>query len=184
MTGWASCLRCAEVREFESFEVWRSALYQAGNLDFLAGDGPIDDERLDRHVTRYQELVKQTYRRETVEMAKALIGSMQSKDDDGLYDEAIGALALFPEEIMGRGVAMAWDELTTIHPKYAGEVVSGVCNAGYDAIKSFNEVYAELEPAAQGRLTALIEYHESDVWLADAEKGLLTPVHDTFLDSL
>lgn len=172
------------MREFEGFERWRSALFQAGNLDFLEGDGPIDDERLDRHVERYVELVKQTYLRETVEMAKALIESMQSKDDDGLYDEAVERLALFPEEIMGRGVALAWEELTAITPKYAGEILSGVCHAGYDAIKSFNEVYADLEPDAQGRLAALIAHHESDVWLADAEKGLLTPVHDTFLDSL
>jgi hypothetical protein len=124
---------------------------------------------------------------ETVEDVAALIASLrseESEEDEGVHAEAIESLSVFPEDVLGRGVALAWEELVAIPKTYAGEVLNAICNSGYDAISGFNDVYAELLPQAQSLLKALIDFHESEVWLAGAEKGLLTTVRDTFFDSL
>lgn len=121
---------------------------------------------------------------QTVEDVATLIGSLRSEQEAGVHDDTIEALAAFPEAVLGRGAALAWEELVAIPKTYAGEVLSGICNSGYDAIRAFNDVYAALLPQAQSLLKALIDYHEGEVWLAGAEKGLLTTVPDTFFDSL
>jgi hypothetical protein len=124
---------------------------------------------------------------ETVEDVAALLASLrseESEEDEGVHAGTIESLSAFPEEVFGRGVALAWEELVAIPKTYAGEVLNAICNCGYDSIRAFNDVYAELLPQAQSLLKALIDFHESEVWLAGPEKGLLTTVRDTFFDSL
>jgi hypothetical protein len=168
----------------KDFEAWRAALYETGNLAQDVPNDPEAEQDAEEQVDRYLELVKQVSGREGVRVVIALIGSMRAEEDDGVYEDTIETLEAFPDHEVGRGAALAWEELLSIPKKFSGAVLYEACHRGADSISAFNEVYLGLQPEAQRLLGALIDYHETSTWLSGPECGLLRPIHDAFFDSL
>jgi hypothetical protein len=156
---------------------WKDELMRCGKI-VQDGDNSHPPEEAECSFDRYVELVNSVSGSEGVDVAKALIESMQVRHDYGAYQSTFSALWKFPEQILASAVALTLPDLIRRQPDWAGDLVNQIAqmtsNPHSKLIKMFNLKVHELEPELKERVVRFIRKEEVDGWL-DGRTGILTP---------
>ena len=125
-------------------------------------------EREDRF-NRYIELLESIQGNEGLEIARAIIKSMQEEQDYGAYQTTQRALGKFPGEIYTQALVLEVTNLIKNKSDWAGELLCGLANSidtefefNIDQFNSYIKV-ADLE--TQHIIREYIKAEENDGWL-------------------
>nr|WTB30954.1 hypothetical protein OG781_17005 [Streptomyces sp. NBC_00830] len=151
---------------------WSDEIFACGNL-------PQENSEETQEVgarlwERYVQLADDVVGDEGVAGIAALVRSFRVEEDFGAYQSALSALERFPLKVIGAGVAESVQALAEIPECWSGNILLVVARA-QESTRSFNEGFSLLGPEEQATLRRLIDFHESNEWLAeDDDKGKLT----------
>ncbi|WP_433398452.1 hypothetical protein [Streptomyces sp. CA-146814] len=146
---------------------------------FTCGDLPQENseetaEEGARLWERYVHLADNVVGDEGIAGVVALIRSFRVEEDFEAYQSSISALQRFPREVFGAGVAESARILVGIPECWSGNILLLVVRLGEESIRAFNDTFASLTPESRDPLERLIDFHESNEWLAEGdEKGKL-----------
>ncbi|MFD6093047.1 hypothetical protein ACFWGN_13080 [Oerskovia sp. NPDC060338] len=155
---------------------WRIGIAECGDLvqddDEVASPGEAE-----RRWNRYVELADSVTGDEGPAGVAAIVSSLKADEDYGAYQAAHAALDRFPQADLGLGVADAAKELLSIPRDNSGNVLLILVRAGSVAVGAFNEAIRSIDPEVRLAIRELVEYHESEEWLAegDLQNVLLMP---------
>lgn len=132
-------------------------------------------EREDRF-KRYIELLDSVNGDEGLEIARAIIRSMQAEQDYGAYQTTQSTLGKFPSEIYIKALISELPRLIQSNSEWAGELLCGLANSverKYSSdIELFNKALANAEPGARDSILNYIKEQERDGWLEHRAKIL------------
>lgn len=157
-------------------EPWESEIIVCGDL-IQDGDPRFTPEEAEERWNRFVELADEVSGEEGPSGVAAIVSSLKADDDYGAYQSAFSALERFPDEVLGKGVALAAPNLLDLPRHSSGEVLVTVVDAGEDAIGAFGEEMRSGDPSTLTAMIELIQYHESSEWLAEEQhrRKLLMP---------
>ncbi|MEU6447736.1 hypothetical protein [Streptomyces sp. NPDC046979] len=152
---------------------WRDEIFACGNFPQENTEETQDEGA--RLWERYVQLADNVRGDEGVAGVAALVRSFRVEEDFGAYQSAISALERFPLKILGAGVAESGTALTEIPECWSGNILLIVARTE-ESVHSFNEKYSLLGARERASIRQLIDFHESNEWLAeDDDKGKLAP---------
>ncbi len=159
----------------EAFAQWKSELLFTGNIVQDSDDTVSDAHRQQRFI-RYTDLLEAIDGTEGIEAARAIIQSMQAKDDYGAYQTTQRALGRFPSAIYLQAVICELPALIDRQRDWAGELLCGLANSvgtkWEPDIKGFNDLLGAAPQAVQRVIKGFISREETDGWL-DHRVGVL-----------
>ncbi len=125
---------------------------------------------------RYIELLDSVTGNEGVDIASAIIKSMQAEDDYGAYQTAQGALGQFPSKVYVEAMISELPNLIKKNREWAGELLCGLANSEgteYSEVLSiFNN--ALVNSPHKESILSFVRFQETDGWL-EHRVGVLGP---------
>lgn len=147
---------------------WKDEIVECGDL-VQDDDGETPVEEAERRWNRYVELADSVTGSEGSGGVSAIVSSLRAAEDYGAYQAAHAALSRFPHSDLGKGMAAAARDLVSIPKDSSGNVLLILVRAGSVAVDSFNEAMRSVDAAVQLEVRELVEFHESEEWLADED---------------
>ncbi len=139
-----------------------------GNIVQDSDDSVPWPEREDRF-NRYIELLDSIRGDEGIEIAQAIIKSMQAKDDYGAYQTTQSTLGRFPNTLYLQAMIIELPRLINNNPDWAGELLCSLANSintKYENdIALFKELLVQTEVGVSSVIHNYIKQQEQDGWL-------------------
>ena len=161
----------------DSFEAWKSELIFTGDIVQDADDTVSHTERHARFM-RYVELLDAVDGSEGIDAARAVIQSIQARDDYGAYQTTQRALGRFPPSISLQALIDELPSLIDRQRDWAGELLCGLANAvGTECepdIEKFIGLLVKTPSSSREVITDFIAKEEKGGWL-EHRVGVLGP---------
>ncbi|SFT75472.1 hypothetical protein SAMN04487904_107162 [Actinopolyspora lacussalsi subsp. righensis] len=152
---------------------WKIEIVECGEI-VQDEDETVPQDEAERQWNRYVELADSVSGDEGSEAVVPIVSSLKVRYDYGAYQAAYGALERFPPADLGKGVAWAAEELTRIPYDQSGVVLVTVARSPAGAVEAFNEAVKSVPGDVRSRLRDVVDFHESNEWLAeDEDKGII-----------
>lgn len=152
----------------DEFENWKAELLFTGNI-VQDGDESVSDGERQQRFMRYMDMLEAIDGREGIEVARAIVQSIQVEDDYGAYQSTEHALGRFPSEIYLQAVVDELPDLIDRQKSWAGELLCGLANSGgtewESDIEQFNRLLKLAPTNHRERITRFIASEESAGWL-------------------
>ncbi len=151
-------------------------LIVTGNI-FQDSDESIPWPERENRFNRYIELLDSIEGNEGLSVAKALIQSMQAKDDYGAYQSTQGALGRFPSAEYIEALIAELPELILKQSDWAGDLLCGLAKSvgteyGSD-IRLFINMLSKSPTESKVIISEFIKQQEQDGWL-EHRRGVLS----------
>ena len=125
-------------------------------------------EREDRF-NKYIELLESINGNEGLDIARAVIKSMQAEEDYGAYQTSQGTLGKFPAEVYTSALILELPALIKSQSEWAGELLCSLANSldtAYEYnINHFNKLLKDSDQETKDIINKYIEAEEDDGWL-------------------
>lgn len=145
-------------------EDWKVEIVECGDLvqddDTVAPPGEAE-----RRWNRYVELADSVTGDEGPGGVAAIVASLKAEDDYGAYQASHAALARFPHADLGKGMALAAEDLLVIPKDASGNALLILARTGPLAVDAFAEAIGRADSTVRGNIRNLVEFHESEEWL-------------------
>ncbi|SDJ72482.1 hypothetical protein SAMN04487820_101492 [Actinopolyspora mzabensis] len=152
---------------------WKVELVECGDI-VQDEDDTVPQDEAERRWNRYVELVDSVTGDEGPEAVVPIVSSLKVRYDYGAYQAAYGALERFPAADLGKGAALAAEELTRIPYDQSGVVLVTVARSPTGAVEAFNEAVKFVPGEVRNRLRDVVDFHEANEWLAeDGDSGII-----------
>ncbi|MEU9235139.1 hypothetical protein [Streptomyces subrutilus] len=151
---------------------WSDEIFSCGNLPQENIEETAEEGA--RLWERYVRLADEVVGDEGTAGVASLIRSLRVEEDFGAYQSSLSALQRFPRTVFGTGVAKSAATLADIPECWSGNVLLLVVRLGQESTRAFNDACAGLGVEDREKLERLIDFHESNEWLAeDEDRGKL-----------
>lgn len=152
----------------DDFDAWQSELTFTGNI-VQDGDETVSDAERHARFMRYIELLDAVDGSEGIDAARAIIRSIQARDDYGAYQTTQHALGRFPSAVSLRALIDELPSLIDRQRDWAGELLCGLANSvGTEwepDVEEFNALLRESPESVRQVISDLIANEEDNGWL-------------------
>jgi len=152
----------------DDFDAWKSELIFAGNI-VQDGDDTVSDTERHARFMRYIELLDAVDGSEGIDAARAIIQSIQARDDYGAYQTTQHALGRFPPSVSLQALIDELPSLIDRQRDWTGELLCSLANAvGTEwepDIEEFNALLREAPKSVGQVISDFIADEEEGGWL-------------------
>lgn len=154
-------------------EDWKVEIVECGDL-VQDDDTVTPPGEAERRWNRYVELADSVTGDEGPDGVAAIVASLKAADDYGAYQASHAALARFPNADLGKGMALAAEDLLAIPKDASGNVLLILAHTGPVAIDSFIEAIGRADSTVRANIRDLVEFHEAEEWLTGpGDRGVI-----------
>jgi hypothetical protein len=162
-----------------TFHSWREELLFYGNI-VQDADESVGESEAVRRARHYGAMLNAVSGSEGVETFIALVDSLQSEEDYGVYQQTYNTPWRFSPSVAAQGLVTALPALIRRNRDLAGNVLCGFANAttgdGYGHLLAFNSALGSASAERQAAIMDFILREEDDGWLDGRRKGVIRPV--------